>query len=132
MPSEPLFSPLRVFRDCQGPQSSHAAPRPLALSPAGERCPDQAPPACRTTAPAPQLPVTEKETGSWRGSDQHRLTELLGAFRGGLVVKNLPANVGNTGSIPGPGTNIPHAVGATEPATTPEPTTSLRQERPLR
>ena len=49
--------------------------------------------------------------GSWRGSEQHRLTELLGVSSGGLVVKNLPANVGNMGSIPGPGTKIPHAVG---------------------
>ena len=27
------------------------------------------------------------------------------------MVKNLPANVGNMGSIPGPATKIPHAVG---------------------
>ena len=27
------------------------------------------------------------------------------------MVKNLPANAGNTGSIPGPGTKIPHARG---------------------
>ena len=73
----------------------------------------------------------EGNRGSWRGSDQHRLTELLGASPGGLVVKSPPANVGNMGSIPGLGTNIPHAVGSTEPATTTEPTTSLLQERPL-
>ena len=29
---------------------------------------------------------------------------------GGLVVKSLPANAGDMGSIPGPGTKIPHAV----------------------
>ena len=27
------------------------------------------------------------------------------------VVKNLPSNAGDTGSIPGPGTKIPHAKG---------------------
>ena len=27
------------------------------------------------------------------------------------MVKNLPANAGDTGSIPGPGTKIPHAAG---------------------
>ena len=30
---------------------------------------------------------------------------------GGPVVKNPPANAGDTGSIPGPGTKIPHALG---------------------
>ena len=30
-------------------------------------------------------------------------------FPGGPVVKNLPFNAGNTGSIPGLGTKIPHA-----------------------
>ena len=29
---------------------------------------------------------------------------------GGLMVKSLPANAGDMGSIPGPGTKIPHAV----------------------
>ena len=32
-------------------------------------------------------------------------------FPGGPVVKNLPANVGDRGSIRGLGTKIPHAVG---------------------
>ena len=32
-------------------------------------------------------------------------------FPGGPVVKNLPANAGDTGSSPGLGTKIPHAVG---------------------
>ena len=42
----------------------------------------------------------------------HRLGDFkdLGDFPVGLVVKNLPANAGNTGSIPGQGTKIPHAV----------------------
>ena len=30
---------------------------------------------------------------------------------GGLMVKSLPANAGDMGSIPGPGTKIPHATG---------------------
>ena len=34
-----------------------------------------------------------------------------GHFPGGPVVKNLPANAGNMGSIPGPGLKIPHAWG---------------------
>ena len=33
---------------------------------------------------------------------------------GGPVVKNLP-NAGDVGSIPGPGTKIPHAVGQLSP-----------------
>lgn len=31
------------------------------------------------------------------------------------VVKNLPSNVGNTGSIPGHGTKIPHTAGQLSP-----------------
>ena len=33
-------------------------------------------------------------------------------FPAGLVVKNLPYNAGDVGSIPGQGTNIPHALGS--------------------
>ena len=32
-------------------------------------------------------------------------------FPGGPVVKNLPCNAGDVGSIPGQGTKIPHAAG---------------------
>ena len=32
-------------------------------------------------------------------------------FSGGPVVKSLPANVGDRGSTPGPGTKSPHAKG---------------------
>ena len=32
-------------------------------------------------------------------------------FPGGPVVKNLPSNTGDVGSIPGWGTKIPHATG---------------------
>ena len=36
-------------------------------------------------------------------------------FLGVPVVKNLPANAGDMGSIPGPGTKIPTCHGATKP-----------------
>ena len=38
-------------------------------------------------------------------------------FPGGAVVKNLPPNAGDVGSIPGRGTKIPHAVGQQSPHT---------------
>ena len=45
-----------------------------------------------------------------------------GDFPGGPVVKNPPSNAGDTGSIPGQGTKIPHAVGQMSlHATTTEP-----------
>ena len=37
-------------------------------------------------------------------------------FPGGPVVKNLPSKAGDTGSIPGWGTKIPHATGQLNPA----------------
>ena len=57
-------------------------------------------------------------------------------FPGGTVVKNLPANTGDMGSIPGPETKIPHAVRQLSPcATTTEPThprvRAPPQEKPL-
>ena len=39
-------------------------------------------------------------------------------FSGGPMVKNPPSNAGDTGSIPGPGTKIPHATGQLSPCTT--------------
>ena len=36
---------------------------------------------------------------------------LLRDFSGGPMVKNLPANAGDAGSIPGLGTKIPHSMG---------------------
>ena len=39
-------------------------------------------------------------------------------FPGGPVVKNPPSNAGNTGSIPGQGTKIPHAAGQLSPCAT--------------
>ena len=38
-----------------------------------------------------------------------------GDFPGGPVVKNLPADAGDTSSIPGLGTNIPHDAGQLSP-----------------
>ena len=38
-------------------------------------------------------------------------------FASGPVVKNLPSNAGDVGSIPGLGTKIPHAVGQLSPST---------------
>ena len=49
----------------------------------------------------------------------------MGDFPGGPVAKNLPANVGNTGSVPGPGTKIPNAAGQlSQRTTTTEPMSS--------
>ena len=39
-------------------------------------------------------------------------------FPGGPVVKNPPSNAGDVGSIPGGGTNIPHAAGQLSPRDT--------------
>ena len=39
-------------------------------------------------------------------------------FPGGPVVKNLPSDAGDMGSIPGRGTTIPHATGQLSPCTT--------------
>ena len=39
-------------------------------------------------------------------------------FPGGPVVKNLPSNAGDVGSIPGQVTKIPHAMGPPSPRAT--------------
>ena len=60
-----------------------------------------------------------------RSRDENEQMErgLSGDFPGGLVVMNLPRNAGATGSVPGWGTEIPHAVGQQTPSiTTTEPT----------
>ena len=46
------------------------------------------------------------------------LLKLSRDFPGGPVVKNPPSNAGDTGSIPGQGTKIPHAVGQLSPCAT--------------
>ena len=51
-----------------------------------------------------------------------------GDFPGGLVVNNLPCNTGDVGSIPGWGTNIPHASEQLSPHAT---TTSSRTLEPV-
>ena len=40
---------------------------------------------------------------------------MAGDFPGGPVVNNSPSSVGDVSSIPGRGTKIPYAVGATKP-----------------
>ena len=56
-------------------------------------------------------------------------------FPGGPVVKNLPSNAGDVGSIPGQGTKIPHAIGQLSPrAATTDPAHSgarLPQQKTL-
>ena len=42
----------------------------------------------------------------WR---EFKIYTCLWDFPGGPVVKNLPSNAGDAGSIPGRGTRIPHA-----------------------
>ena len=47
----------------------------------------------------------------------------MGDFSGGPMVKILPCNAGDVGSIPGQGTKIPQAAEQLSPCTrTPEPT----------
>ena len=47
----------------------------------------------------------------------HTLKMWAWDFPGGTVVKNPPYNVGGVGSIPSPGTKIPHASGQLRPGT---------------
>ena len=49
---------------------------------------------------------------------EHREPYLISydmAFPGGPVVKNLPCNAGDVGSIPGQGTKIPHVTEQLKP-----------------
>ena len=55
---------------------------------------------------------------------------MVGNFPGDLVVKHLPANAGDMGSITGPGTKILHALGKLSPCTT-ITAVALQQEKPL-
>ena len=48
------------------------------------------------------------------------------------MVKNLPSNAGDAGSIPGRGAKIPHATGATEPARLNERASVLQTTEPMR
>ena len=66
------------------------------------------------------------------GSRNWSLKSPLRDFPYGPVVKNLPSNTGDLGSIPGQGTKIAHAAGQLSPrATTTEPTCSGAQEPQL-
>ena len=51
----------------------------------------------------PQNPRTNLVGSKGLESASHGFLEVHHGFRGGSVVKNPPANAGNTGSIPGPG-----------------------------
>ena len=52
-------------------------------------------------------------------------------FPGGPVVKNPPSNAGDTGSIPGGGTKIPHAAGQLSPCVTTTELTCLNERAHL-
>ena len=49
----------------------------------------------------------------WSSQNTHKTWE----FPGDPVVKNPPSNVGDMGSIPGPGTKITHTSGQLSPCT---------------
>ena len=54
----------------------------------------------------------KKESEFWHVTALMNLKDIIfGDFPGGPVVKNLPSNAGDTGSISGQGTKIPHAAG---------------------
>ena len=44
-----------------------------------------------------------------RNSAGENIKKMETGFAGGTVTKNLPCSSGDPGSIPGPGTKIPHA-----------------------
>ena len=48
----------------------------------------------------------------------HDIFKMMRDLTGGPVVKNLPYNAGDVGSIPVQGTKIPHAVGQLSPCAT--------------
>ena len=48
---------------------------------------------------------------SWKEHKHLTIKEYLRDFLGGQVVKNLPSNAGDMGSIPGGKTSIPYATG---------------------
>ena len=58
------------------------------------------------------------------------LKELSRDFPGGPVVKNLPSNAGDVGSIPSRGTKIPHAVGQLSPHTATREKPACRNKDP--
>ena len=52
------------------------------------------------------------------GGKEHVLKSQLRNFSGGPMVKNLPSNAGDAGSISGQGTKIPQAAGQLSPCAT--------------
>ena len=65
-------------------------------------------------------------------SISHTKNEGSWDFPGGPVIKNLPSNAGDVGSIPGRGTKIPHTAGQLSPrAKTTEPGCSRAREPQL-
>ena len=61
-----------------------------------------------TSSPGPSSPSPVPARTSFKAL-------LKGDFPGGSAVKNLPGNAGDTSSIPGQGTKIPHATGQLSP-----------------
>ena len=51
-------------------------------------------------------------------TNNNKYQQGWGDFPGSPVVKNLPSNTGDSGSIPGRGTKIPHAAGQLRPRAT--------------
>ena len=74
----------------------------------------------RARTPVPCIGRQTLNHCATREAPTHRLLKRNGLrdFPGGPVVKNLPCNAGDTGSIPGQGTVIPHATGQLSPRAT--------------
>ena len=67
-------------------------------------------------APEPErLTLGQPVSGAWRLVAAEELDSR--DFAGGPLVKNLPFNAGDVGSIPGQGTKIPHATEQLTPDT---------------
>ena len=64
----------------------------------------------------PDIHLQGKVVPRGQGNLREKSTGVMD-FPGGPVVKNLPSNAGDMGSIPGRGTKIPHAVGQLSPCT---------------
>ena len=52
---------------------------------------------------------------AWENTKLPKEITVCGNFPGNIAVKDLPCNAGDIGSIPGQGTQIPHALGPTKP-----------------
>ena len=69
----------------------------------------------KSSSSPPYAPHFQPQSGVICPSTSLLHRTLGGMFPGGPVVKNLPSNTGDMGSIPGQGTKIPHAVGQGSP-----------------